>query len=223
MNEKILLIQYLNKYVVSCFYSSVTLLTNPSYSASSGGKLAILARHSAVTPLKGVRKYSSSEPISNTLPGQEVEVDKDISLKIFYEWLSGITDGEGSFYILRKNDRGLFEFRFLICLHIDDIHMLHNIHRILGIGRVHTSGKTARFSVTTLKDIEKILNIFTKYPLNSSKILNFLDFKKAYELYTGSSSKDNVAQYVNDLKNGMNTKRINFEMPIDFKTRITSH
>jgi len=223
MSGKILSIQYLNKDVISCFYSFVTPLTSPSYSVSSGGKLTILARHSAVTQLKGVRKYSSSEPLSNTLPIQEVEVDKDISLKNFYEWLSGITDGEGSFYILRRNDRGLFEFRFLICLHIDDIHMLHVIHRILGIGKVHTSGKTARFSVTTLKDIEKILNIFTKYPLNSSKILNFLDFKKAYELYTSSSSKEDVAQYINDLKNGMNTKRIHFEMPIDFKPRITSY
>lgn len=101
--------------------------------------------------------------------------------------------------------------------------MLHYINRNLGIGRVNTSGKTARFSVTTIKGIEKILNIFTNYPLNSTKLLNFLDFKKAYELYISSSSREDVAQYINDLKNGMNTKRINFEMAKDFKPRITSH
>ncbi|PQE22338.1 cytochrome c oxidase subunit 2 (mitochondrion) protein [Rutstroemia sp. NJR-2017a BBW] len=63
------------------------------------------------------------------------------------------------------------------------------------------SGNTTRFSVTRHKDIEKILDIFTKYPLNCTKLLNFFDFKKAFELYTSSKIKgENIAQQINDLK-----------------------
>jgi plasmid replication initiation protein len=94
----------------------------------------------------------------------------------------------------------------------------------LVIGKVSITGNTTRFSVTRHKDIEKIQDIFTKYPLNCTKLLNFFDFKKAFELYTSSKIKgENIAQQINDLKYSMNTHRTVFQMPLDFEPRITSY
>jgi hypothetical protein len=173
----------------------------------------------------GVRYYNTSQPESSNLQEvQGIDVNSDITLNYFYEWLCGLTDGEGSFYILSKNNRTTFEFNYQICLHVDDVHMLNFIQNTLVIGKVSITGNTARFSVTRHKDIEKILDIFTKYPLNSTKLLNFFDFKKAFELYTSSKIKgENIAQQINDLKYSMNTHRTVFQMPLDFEPRITSY
>jgi hypothetical protein len=173
----------------------------------------------------GVRYYNTSEPESYNLQEvQGIDVNSDITLNYFYEWLCGLTDGEGSFYILSKNNRTTFEFNYQICLHVDDVHMLNFIQNNLVIGKVSITGNTARFSVTRHKDIEKILDIFTKYPLNSTKLLNFFDFKKAFELYTSSKIKgENIVQQINDLKYSMNTHRTVFQMPLDFEPRITSY
>jgi hypothetical protein len=131
----------------------------------------------------GVRYYNTSEPESSNLQVvQGIDVNSYITLNYFYEWLCGLTDGEGSFYILSKNNRTTFEFNYQICLHVDDVHMLNFIKNTLVIGKVSITGNTTRFSVTRHKDIEKILDIFTKYPLNCTKLLNFFDFKKAFEL-----------------------------------------
>lgn len=153
---------------------------------------------------------------------QSIDANKDISLKYFYEWLCGITDGEGTFYIYKKNGR-TFEFNYIIGLHVDDVNMLYFIKEVLGTGKVITSGNLARFSITSIKGIEKIINIFTEYPLNTTKLLNFLSFQKAYELYTSSKSKEEVAESIIELKNTMNNKRTDFQMPTDYKPKITSY
>jgi hypothetical protein len=101
--------------------------------------------------------------------------------------------------------------------------MLRFIREVLGTGKVVISGKVARFSITSIKGIAKIIDIFTEYPLNTTKLLNFLAFKKAYELYTSSKSKEDVAQFINELKNSMNNKRTDFNMPTDYKPRLTSY
>lgn len=101
--------------------------------------------------------------------------------------------------------------------------MLYFIKEVLGTGKVITSGNLARFSITSIKGIEKIINIFTEYPLNTTKLLNFLSFQKAYELYTSSKSKEEVAESIIELKNTMNNKRTDFQMPTDYKPKITSY
>jgi hypothetical protein len=63
--------------------------------------------------------------------------------------------------------------------------MLIFIQKTLGFGKVYISGKVSHYEVYDLNNIAKIIEIFIKHPLNSTKLLNFLDLKKAYELYIG--------------------------------------
>ena len=75
----------------------------------------------------GKRNYSTSE--------------KD---QKFFEWLSGISDAEGSFVIGSRKGRNSFSFSFVIALHVDDTEMLQFIQKSLGIGKVYTFGKKSR-------------------------------------------------------------------------------
>lgn len=231
---------FFNKNLISCIYSYIKLSSNPRLANSR----ARLNREGICVANGGWgssrRNYSSGVLQSNlSLAVQSIDANKDISLKYFYEWLCGITDGEGTFYIYKKNG-GTFEFNYIIGLHVDDVNMLYFIKEVLGTGKVITSGNVARFSITSspsprgtfqppleapgsIKGIEKIINIFTEYPLNTTKLLNFLAFQKAYELYTSSKSKEEVAESIIELKNTMNNKRTDFQMPTDYKPKITSY
>jgi hypothetical protein len=118
-------------------------------------------------------------------------------------------------------------------LHVDDKETLIFIQKTLGIGKVSISGKVAYFEVYDLKNIAKIIEIFTIHPLNSTKQLNFLDFKRAYELYMSLRSlsgqegslnkKEEIVQEIAKLKEGMNNKRINYQIPELYKPRITPY
>lgn len=141
----------------------------------------------------------------------------------FYEWFSGITDSEGSFRFERI--KGLtYQFIFIILLHIDDIDTLHYIKDRLGIGSVKTYGNTARFTITSRKDIEKLINIFSKYPLNSTKLLNYLDFKRAFELYLGNKNKtEDLALEMEKIKSKMNRSRSDFQLPEGHRPVVTAY
>jgi hypothetical protein len=52
-------------------------------------------------------------------------------------------------------------------LHVDDIKVLHFIKSNLGIGEVRERGTNATFTIRTQQDIVKLIDIFSKYPLNS--------------------------------------------------------
>ena len=53
--------------------------------------------------------------------------------------------------------------------------------------------------MTRLKDIAKIIDIFHQYPQESTKWLNFLDFAKAYKLYTNNKFGVNQRNYKNGI------------------------
>jgi hypothetical protein len=105
---------------------------------------------------------------------------------------------------------------FAIRLHIDDIEVLNHIKKNLGIGNVRTSGdKECVFTVTNKEGINYLISIFDKYNLNTTKFLDYLDFKQAYTLYN-NRQKELTEILVDDIlsiKNKMNTQRIDFTMP----------
>jgi len=161
----------------------------------------------ALKPFTNKRYYSSIPKLEN---------------KNFFEWLRGLTDGEGSFMLLKKSDS--YAFKFQIHLHIDDIKVLHYIQSTLGIGKVYINGSAARFVATSLKDIAVIIDIFSKYSLNTTKMLNFLDFKKAYVIYTSSKLKTpEINKQVEEIRIGMNSLRLDFSMPAVYKVHITPY
>lgn len=136
-------------------------------------------------------------------------------IKNFYEWFSGLADAESSFIISHRKPFS-FVFSFEICLHIDDQDMLYFIQKKIGLGKVYISGNTTKLIIVKQEEIAKLLEIFLDYPLQSTKYLNYLDFKKAFELYTNRTkaqqSKNSEELFIEifEIKKGMNTKRSDF-------------
>ena len=149
--------------------------------------------------------------------GKQIVLSSD-----FIEWLRGFTDAEGCFLVVKTGNT--FAFRFLIKLHVDDASILDFIQKTLGIGRVTIYQSSAIFSITSQKEIKFILEFFTKYPLNTTKHLNFLEFKKAFELYINSKFKTpELVLEIESIKNSMNSKRTALKMPKSHQILITSN
>ena len=142
----------------------------------------------------------------------------------FFTWLCGFTDAEGCFYITsnRTGGRLSWYWTFEIGLHVDDKQVLEYIQSYLQMGNVYLSGKKATFRVRRKEDIKKIIDVFSKTPLQSIKQLNFQDWKLAFETYYSTDSKDLVLyEEIMSIKLRMNSKRDNYDWP-GRKPQITS-
>ena len=167
---------------------------------------------------------------------------KELTNEEFIEWLKGFTDGEGCFMLSinnYKNKKGVVSskgitFKYTIYLHKDDAPMLKQIKDRLGLGTVRIFERFVSFEVSKQKEIEKIIEIFSQNPLNTSKHLNFLEFKKAYSLYSNMLDRKNspndyksnrlkIFEEILLIKNSMNRKRTSFVMPSEHTIRITPY
>lgn len=113
---------------------------------------------------------------------------------------------------------------FKIALHQDDTDVLEYIHRRLAIGHVRSYKTECIFNVTDREGIKLLISIFDKYNLNTTKYLDYLDFKEAFNLHI-NKDKDLETKSIKDaiieLKNQMNTNRVNFDRPESSKILIT--
>jgi hypothetical protein len=163
------------------------------------------------------------ETISSEIALQEQEKSK------FFEWFVGFTDGEGCFSISKispRQDYIAYRFNFRITLHVDDTPLLHQIRDTLGFGKVmeFKSKNCSSYTVNKREDISQLIKIFENYPLQSVKLLNFLDFKKAFEIYTSSPIKtSDIKEEIVKISDGLNRKRTIFEFPDGHKIQITSY
>lgn len=102
-------------------------------------------------------------------------------LEWFQNWLVGFTDGDGSFTVSKSNNN--WQLKFKISQNKYNLRILNYIKSQLGIGNISTNNKSnmSNFKVTKLEYIGKyIIPIFDKYPLLTSKQINYERFKKAY-------------------------------------------
>lgn len=103
-------------------------------------------------------------------------------------WLSGFTDGDGSFSIkltTRKNNKIQVELHFRLTQHIRDAYLLRVITEYLGCGKVYirSNGLACDLEVHNFPDnMDKIIPFFTKYPLETKKLKDFKDFTLVAEL-----------------------------------------
>ena len=152
----------------------------------------------------------------------------------FLQWFVGFTDAEGNFSInpVLSKDRLTISkvgFMFKIALHKDDEKVLRYISAKLGVGGVRLYKNECIFSVTDKKGILSLISIFDKYNLNTSKYLDYLDFKEAFFYYIkreknlDTYSKSMVKTKILELKNKMNTSRFNFDRPESSKIIITKY
>jgi hypothetical protein len=95
-------------------------------------------------------------------------------------------------------------------LHIDDIKTLQVIKSNLNIGRVTEEKNMNRcsFIVEDITSITTICSIFNKYPLHTSKKLDFNNFYEAFLIKTKNKNlSDTNKEKILSLKNNMNSKR----------------
>ena len=147
----------------------------------------------------------------------------------FLQWFVGLSDAESNFFIntILKKDKvtiSSFSFMFKIELHKDDEGVLKYIHSKLAIGNVRLYKNVCIFNITDREGIKLIISIFDKYNLNTTKHLDYLDFKEAFNLYINkykNLSADSVKKTILGFKNKMNTNRVNFDRPENSKIVIT--
>jgi hypothetical protein len=158
----------------------------------------------------------------------------DINNENFLQWFVGFTDAEGNFFInriLKKDGFNIssFSFMFKITLHKDDEEVLRFIKDKLGVGGVRLYKDECIFNVTDQKGIALLISVFDKYNLNTSKFLDYLDFKEAFNLFLNrdktikSGASPSVFDKILDLKNKMNTNRVSFDRPENSQIVITKN
>jgi len=132
-----------------------------------------------------VRDLEGKSLPSNTVSNED--------LFSFDSWFAGFADAESSFSIVPKQDSkgniNRFTFMFVIGLHKDDYEALNFIKNKLNIGTVRIANDECKFVVTKKEEISKLISLFNIYKLNTSKYLDFLDFKKAFTLCRGLLKK----------------------------------
>lgn len=138
----------------------------------------------------------------------------------FYQWFVGFSDGESNFSIVpiygeNGNKISKFNFRFTIGLHRDDKNVLVSIHNFLAVGNIKESGEECKFVVSDKEGIKKLISIFDKFNLNTTKYLDYLDFKEAFNLYHNRNGAltEELKDKLIKLKSGTNSNRISFNMP----------
>jgi hypothetical protein len=134
----------------------------------------------------------------------------------FNAWFVGFTEAAGNFYIKttnsKKTDSGTVDFNFRIKLHIDDRETLEIIQNRLGFGSISISqSDTVMITISKIEDLKKLIALFNKNPLMSTKSLDFKDFAKGFSLYFTYFNRSMPAEIYNqiyNLKLGMNDSRI---------------
>lgn len=135
--------------------------------------------------------------------------------KLDPNYITGITDGEGNFYISinkRQNNKEQIRFYYKVTQRDYSKKLLNQLEKFFNCGTVivdNKKTKTFKFQISNLKDIElKVIPHFSKYPLLSSKKLNFNDFKKAFTLFKNRAHKTAAGlDEIKKLKTGMNKGR----------------
>lgn len=133
------------------------------------------------------------------------------------EWLTGFTDAEGCFFLNIRDNRNKTGYwvtaGFSLAQHSRDTTLFKMIQDYLGYGNVYEEGsrEAVRLRVENFKLIsEQLVPLFNQYPLQSSKMKNFLDFCLACEIIkTKAHLTEDGIKTLKSLKSGMNTGRNN--------------
>jgi hypothetical protein len=111
-------------------------------------------------------------------------------------------------------------------LHKDELPLVKYIAERLGVGNISVRDKIVVYTISSKDDLLKIFSILDKQPLNTSKNLNYIVFRQAYDLYFNRESikvSSELHQKMTSLKNQMNKKRIDFNQPKGHFIKITSY
>jgi Cytochrome C and Quinol oxidase polypeptide I/LAGLIDADG endonuclease len=129
---------------------------------------------------------------------------KDITKKSFYQWLVGVTDGDGTFHF-SKTKKGIWSFTFKIAQSNYNLRLLYYIKSMLPVGSVsvpNSKDNTAEFRIRNIQHIiQYILPIFDTFPLLTSKYFYFKLFREAILIMNDSAlTKEEKDKQISSLK-----------------------
>jgi len=130
--------------------------------------------------LSSVRQASTTNNITTQALNQNKE--------LFFKWLVGFTDGDGTFSIAHQN--GKWSLAFKLSQHEYNIRLLYFIKSQLSIGNINKEAKTkiVNYRIIDRKKLaEVIFPIFDNNLLLTSKYFNYLKFKEAYRILEDTS------------------------------------
>ena len=106
---------------------------------------------------------------------------------------------------------------------MDDLDALKFIRKELGAGVIALERNTYVYYLRKKEDIENILfPIFDSFPLNSTKHMDYLIFKKVHFIRKDRSYKTPEGlSYLKNLLSQLNNKRTDFTYPENHTIRIT--
>lgn len=101
----------------------------------------------------------------------------------FLQWFVGMTDGDGSFSVLRQNNKWTLTFKITQSTY--NLRALYYIKQQLGVGSVSVESNRDQgsFRIRDRKQLANIIfPIFDQYPLLTTKYLDYAKFKSAYAI-----------------------------------------
>jgi hypothetical protein len=121
----------------------------------------------------------------------------------FEQWLVGVTDGDGTFSIVRQNNKWSLAFKITQSRY--NLRLLYYIKKELDIGSVTKDDTKGQFFIRDRKKLNTIIfPIFDKYPLLTSKMFNYDKFKQAYYILENDNlNKDEKDEKLFQLKNNI--------------------
>lgn len=167
-----------------------------TFSASNGGGYSVIAAYigdntvnnsGLCENIPSLRVLEPIVPVTiSQCQGKSAEVEKiesnsAVSLQSsasqrvnpeYLQWLVGLTDGEGTFCLVKNRDR--FLHRFAIGMNSRDLQLLYYLNTLIGCGRVDKREVTSNFSIAKMEHLlEFVVPIFEKYPLLTRKKFQF--------------------------------------------------
>ncbi len=111
------------------------------------------------------------------------------------DWFAGLADGEGCFLILAPRSHGRSKFyvlQFQIGLRADDASVIYDLAREFGGSvnvyqtpsqRARNSRPTAKWTIASRADVQRIIRYFDKHPLHTKKAKDYALWREAAILY----------------------------------------
>lgn len=137
----------------------------------------------------------------------------------------GLFDAEGNFTIRHDKKNNLFQLVVRFSFHLDELPLLQFFKETFQCGSIYSDKNKCEYIVTDIDALNCIfMPIFSEFLLNSSKYLNYLSFKEAFNIrLSGNHLTPESRSRMLKIKNQMNKNRIDFSLPDSHKVNITTY
>lgn len=140
-----------------------------------------------------IHPHSDNSRVANSMFKRSMHTDRTLIDPWF---VTGLAEAEGSFTLgFYKSDSYKMGYRiqaiFKLTMHKKDNDLLCEIQDYFGVGSITKHGlNTLQYTVKSLKDLEKIIAHFDRYPLLSQKWADYTLFKDGFTLIKNKQHLD---------------------------------